>query len=55
MAKIVPLSRTPRRLMSMTRTMPAAAISTRHGSSAPGKAEVMAATPAATLTETVST
>ena len=54
-AKIVPLSRIPRRFTSMTAAMRTAAMSTRWSASDPGTAEVMAATPAATLTATVRT
>ncbi len=53
-AKSFPDSRMPRRLASEMSTTAAHAEQTRQGNSA-GTAEVMAATPAATLTATVST
>ena len=52
--KIFPDSRTPRRLASVRTPMMALPIHTRHGRSA-GTADVIAATPAATDTATVST
>jgi hypothetical protein len=55
MAKIVPLSRIPRRLISMTKAMARTLRGTIQASRRPGKAEAMAAIPAATLTETVRT
>jgi hypothetical protein len=54
-ANTLPLSRTPRRLTSVTRTMHTAEIGTIHVAGMAGNAEVIAATPAATLTATVST
>ncbi len=53
MAKMEPLSRMPRRLPRMISPTKATQISTRHGWS-DGRAEVIAATPAETLTATVS-
>ena len=54
-AKTVPLSRIPRRLTTMTATIDAAARGTRRSPETCGKADVIAATPAATLTDTVRT
>ena len=53
-AKIVPLSRMPRRLTTITNRIAATPSGTRRGSRE-GNADVIARTPAATLTETVST
>ena len=53
-AKTVPLSRTPRRLMTATRTI-ATAPSRRAGPGAPGRRRRAPTMPAATLTETVRT
>ena len=53
-AKRRPDSFTPRRLATVMRTMKKMQISTRYGCSV-AKADVMAATPPATLTATVST
>ena len=55
MAKTVPLSRRPRRLTSITARIATVHSSIRNDSSGPGKAEMIAAMPAATLTETVRT
>ena len=54
-ANTLPLSRTPRRLTSVTSTMHSAEIGTIQPAGMAGNAEVIAATPAATLTATVST
>ena len=53
-AKIVPLSRTPRRLIVMTTRIEATITGTCTGARA-GNAELIATMPAATLTDTVST
>ena len=53
-AKMRPDSRTPRRLPTVSTATNASAISMRYGTHS-GKADVRAATPAATLTATVST
>ena len=53
-AKIVPLSRTPRRLMTMTARIATTMTGTWSGAIA-GNAELIATMPAATLTDTVRT
>jgi hypothetical protein len=55
MANTVPLSRTPRRFTTITSRISIAETGTTRCSTAPGKADAIAATPAATLTETVRT
>jgi hypothetical protein len=54
MAKMVPLSRTPRRLIHVISAIASSARGTRWSLSS-GKADVMARTPAETDTETVRT
>ena len=52
MAKMLPLSRTPRRLMSVMKAITLTAMTTRKGTR-PGKAETIWATPEETDTATV--